>query len=136
MTTKRLASLVLVDTALVAQEVLVNGESTSERAVGVDVSLDIIRDPDVIGLAFGTFFVILVAGAVRGLTFLVTCWLNLRSLVARWFVSSHVMLTWWHGVRVAGVFAAHLTACNDSLCSKPVPWLLNLSTIAAFREAG
>ena len=80
--------------------------------------------------------VILVPCGVSVLALLGAFWLDLIDIVAGWFVSSHVMLTLWHGVGITCVFVSMLTASHDTGFSKPVPWRLDLTTIAALRIAG
>lgn len=49
--------------------------------------------------------------------------------------AAHVMGTFWHSVGIAGGLVAVVTSAHHTCSGKPVPWGVDLSSIAASRKA-
>jgi len=60
----------------------------------------------------------------------------LFDLLTAWLATWNVMLTLWHGVRIASVSGTHLTAGDDTGLVEPVPWGTDLTSVAAHGAAG
>ena len=134
-TTKSRASLVLVDTGLVGQEVLIDGEGGSDSTVLLDVSLDSIDATDAVA-AVSKVLVGLVSAILVINTGVVASGLNLFNVIARWQgFAGDVMSALLHRVVVASAGGPVVASSNDTGPLEPSPWGANLATIAAEGEA-
>jgi len=135
MTTESFSALVLVNTALVAQEVLIDCECTGDWTIGVDILLEMINVRDGVRPRRGHVFVLFVGGLVSRLARSSALRRLLSDVSAAWLAAWNVMLTLGHGVRVASGSVTHLAASDDTSLVEPVPWGTDLTTVATHGAA-
>ena len=135
-TTESLTSLVLIDTGLVGQEVLVDSEGSSDGTVLLNVSLDVINATEAIA-GRGVVLVLAVGAGVIIDAFLGASGSDLLDIIARWEgLAGDVVGALLHGVVVASALGAVVTSSDDTGPGEPRPGGANLATIAAHGLAG
>ena len=129
------SGLVGVDSGLVGQEVLVDGEGSGHSSVGGNLLLDAVDTSDVVGGGG----VVLVRVPVTVDTIWAALWAgwgNLGDVVAGWEdITGDVVSALWHGVGVAEVLVAIVSTGDDTGALEPGPWGSDLTTIASEGEA-
>ena len=130
-TTKSRASLVRVDTGLVGQEVLIDGEGGSDSTVLINVSLDVVDAAEAIAAVGVVLVIVVVAGIVidaslRAFRF------NLLDIIAgRKSFARDVMGALLHSIVEAGATSAEVSTGDDTLVLEPFPRRANLATVAS-----
>ena len=134
-TTESRARSVNVDSRLVGEEVLIDGEGGSDSTVSGNVLLDIIDAVETVAAA-GLVLVISInaAGIIRAS--LSALRLNLSDIITkREGIAVDVMGTLLHGVVEASSSATVVTSSDDTSSVEPAPWGADLTTVAAEGEA-
>jgi hypothetical protein len=130
MTSESLTALMLVDTALVAQEVFIDGESTGDWTVSVDILLKMVDVRNRVRSRGRHVLVSMIFGFITRLARFGTFGSFLGNVGTVGFATWHVMLALRHGVRIAGVSRTHLAASDDTSLVEPVPWRTDLTSVA------
>eukprot|EP00043_Microstomoeca_roanoka_P028209 m.17250 g.17250 ORF g.17250 m.17250 type:complete len:362 (+) comp8245_c0_seq1:165-1250(+) len=129
MTTKSLARSVDVDTRLVGEEVAVDGEGTLDRAVGHNLSGNLVNTADTVGAAAKVLVVgvgdvvVLLARALAG-------WGG-DDIAARRILARDVVIALGQAVRLATLVAIVLAACDDTSVAPVLPCSSRETTITA-----
>ena len=119
-----------VDTRLVGEEVLIDGEGSSDSTVSLDILLDVANSTETIAGA-GRVLVISVNSGLIIRASLGALRLNLSdSITRRKGITGNVMGTSLHGVVEAGISGTVSTSSNNTSVLEPSPWGTNLTTVA------
>ena len=119
-----------VDTGLVGQEVLVDGEGGGDGTVRHDLSLDVFNTVDAVAGGAGMLVVIIDAGRVIWAS-LGASGSDLLDVIARWHGAGDVMGALLHCVVVASAVGTVVSTSDDTLPLEPAPGGADLATVAA-----
>jgi len=127
--------LVSVDTALIGKEVLIDGESSSDGTMLVDIRLDGIDTSETIRRGSEVLVASVIDGGV-GLAGALALGFDLNDVIAATKAGSgDVVSALGHGVVEAEFIITKVTTGNNTSRVKPGPGSSNLTTVATHREA-
>ena len=119
-----------VDTRLVGEEVLIDGEGGSDSTVSLDIRLDVANSTETIAGAGGVLVISVNSGLIIRAS-LGALRLNLSdSITRREGITGNVMGTSLHSVVEAGISGTVSTSSNNTSVLEPSPWGANLTTVA------
>lgn len=130
MSSEGISSDVFVDSALIVEEIFVDGEGSGDGSVSDEVFFDVINGAESVGRS-GFVFVTSVTGIVSSSAIFVAFRGNLSDIRASGESRINVMRAFFHSVRITSRFISKISSRNNSGSSEPTPRSTNLSSIAS-----